>query len=109
MTDTELFEIVKGHREAWPDVYEPLILESGLVLIVRNDEPPIGRVYVDEADDADDCTVLMFEASFHRALIARTNVSVDKWPDGYIVRVQSHSFESPRLIEAYAAALEWLK
>ena len=109
MTDTELFEIVKGHREAWPDVYEPLILESGLVLIVRNDEPPIGRVYVDEADDADDCTVLMFEASFHRALIARGDVYTHHLMGTYTVQIGDHDFTGGSLIEAYAKALEWLK
>lgn len=110
MTDTELFEIVKGHREAWPEVYETLTLESGRVLIVRNDEPPIGRVYVDDEDDSDDCTVLMFEASFHRALLKRTaSVRVESWLECFRVIVQHHEFEAKTLIEAYAAALEWLK
>ena len=107
MTDTELFEIVKGHREAWPEMVEPwstfeLSFARGQWNLITDYGQNITCVYLSQA-------VLMFEASFYRALIARTNVSVDKWPDGYIVRVQSHSFESPSLIEAYAAALEWLK
>lgn len=109
MTDTELYQIVKDHREAWPEVFETLTMPSGRVFIVCGDRPPIGVEYCDEDSDMNDEDLLAFEASFHRAILARTHVSVDKWPEGYIVRVQSHSFESPRLIEAYAKALEWLK
>jgi len=110
MTDTELFEIVKGHREAWPEVFDTLTLPSGRVFLVRMDEPPIGRVYVDEPCNINDDEVMMFEASFHRALLKQTySVRVEQWRDWYKVIVKHEEFDAPTLIEAYAKALEWLK
>lgn len=93
MNSEQFYEIVVRHRDAWPSKVQM-----------------VGKLWVcDTLPMPIENAMLMFEASFHRAILARTNVSVDKWPDGYIVRVQSHSFDSPRLIEAYAKALEWLK
>lgn len=107
MTDTELYQIVKDHREAWPEHY--VYDEWFSCFALRGTLEVCGHGDTRQKQVDTKTAVLAFEASFHRAILARTNVSVDKWPDGFIVRVQSHSFDSPRLIEAYANALEWLK
>ena len=111
MTDNELYQIVKEHREAWPEVFDTLARTSGGVFFVRNDEPPIGRVYVDDDEQVADDVMMLFEASFHRKLVATNeNVLVTKaTTEWYYVKISNKVFEAASLIEAYAKALEWLK
>lgn len=104
MTDTELYQIVKDHREAWPEMVEPTMSDGDIRIIAT------GTVMVDDDDTVSEETLLMFEASFHRAMLKRTaSVRVESWPECFRVIVQHHEFEAPTLIEAYAKALEWLK
>ena len=99
MTDTELYEIVKGHREAWPE-------HVGYSHATYSFECATETTHIMfEIEHA----VLMFEASFHRELLKRTAVRVESWPEGFIVRLQSQALYSPHLIEAYAKAMEHLQ
>ena len=110
MTDTELFEIVKGHREAWPEVFETLARPSGGMFFVRNDEPPIGRVYVDDDEPVADDVMMLFEAAFHRALLKLGYVFTENSVTGeYCVQACDFDFTGGSLIEAYANALRGLK
>jgi hypothetical protein len=99
MTDTELFEIVKVHREAWPE------------RAVHHRSGEYAYMWIDDGKDAD-CSatcLLAFEAAFMRALLAKTDVYATPSHGGYTVQVRDLDFEAPTLIEAYAKALEWLK
>ena len=96
MTDTELFEIVNGHREAWPEDVDVEWWPSGDVDFVRLGS----RVQFPD---------IVFEAAFHRALIARGDVYTHHLNGTYTVQTGDHDFTGGSLIEAYAAALEWLK
>ena len=96
MTDTELFELVKGHREAWPEDVRLDIRESG---------EPYFVLWGSSFPYAE----LAFEASFHRALMQRGDVYTHHLMGTYTVQIGDHDFDAPSLIEAYAAALEWLK
>lgn len=91
MTDTELFEIVKGHREAWPE---------RAVMMLRKDDNQVG-----------DETMLMFEAAFHRELLKLGIVTTYITPKmgTHMVTVKDSTFEGATLIEAYAMAMEWHK
>jgi hypothetical protein len=113
MTDNELYQIVKDYPEDWPEVFETMERPSGGVFIVRKDDPPIGRVYVDEDEPVAEDVMMLFEASFHRKLLAKTDVYAFRSREGrYTVQVRNKDFEAPSLIEAYALALnalEWLK
>lgn len=101
MNDTELYQIVKDHKDAWP---------MGAERVDGND----GRVYVVmDGDSSLTTTMLSFEASFHRALMARGDdrgdVYASHFRGTYTVQIDDHDFCAPTLIEAYAKALEWLK
>jgi hypothetical protein len=100
MTDTELYEIVKGHREAWPH-------DVGYSALTYSFEYATETTHIMfELEHS----VLMFEASFHRALLANTDyVYVVKDTERYSVQICDTDFEAATLIEAYAKALEWLK
>jgi hypothetical protein len=99
MTDTELFEIVKGHREAWPR-------DVGYSALTYSFEYATETTHIMfELEHA----VLMFEAAFHRALLAKIDVYATPSHGWYTVQVRDLDFEAPTLIEAYAKALEWLK
>lgn len=88
MTDTELYEIVKGHREAWPE---------DVALTLRKDERPVSNA-----------TMLMFEAAFHRELVKLGSVETYTTKMlTHIVTVRNSTFEGATLIEAYVEALEW--
>lgn len=98
MTDTELFEIVKGHREAWPSGAEWVDIGDGQHLMTL------------DGPNAMETMLLAFEASFHRAIRKHTYcMRVEDHKDQIYVIVKHHQFEAPTLIEAYAKALEWLK
>lgn len=98
MTDTELFEIVKGHREAWPEGMTWQHIGLGIECFV-----------IDGGISTETC-VLAFEASFHRSILKYTYcMRVEDHKDQIYVIVKHHQFEAPTLIEAYARALEWLK
>jgi hypothetical protein len=102
MTDTELYEIVKGHREAWP---EGLMYDANAIWgewVWYQDGPSRHGVLHDTAR-------LALEASFHRALLAKTDVYATPSHGGYTVQVRDLDFEAPTLIEAYAMVLEWFK
>lgn len=97
MTDWELYEIVKDHKEAWPEDARFSTNGEGVPHFVMWDSA------MPEAE-------LMFEASFHRALLKQTySVRVEQWRDWHKVIVKHEEFDAPTLIEAYAKALEWLK
>lgn len=96
MTDTELFEIVKGHREAWPDEFVVRQWPSGQITFMLWGSP---FAY----------TELAFEATFHRALLERGDVYTHHIGGTYTVQTGDHDFTGGSLIEAYAKALEWLK
>ena len=99
MTDTELYEIVKGHREAWPED-------------VRMDTRESGEPYFVLWGASFPYAELMFEASFHRMLLANTDyVFATRHDDGkrYTVQICDTDFEAASLIEAYVMALDWLK
>ena len=99
MTDTELFEIVKGHREAWPERVTHHIV--GNYSYLWND---------DELDSERSQTIkMLFEASFHRALMQRGDVYTHHLNGTYTVQTGDHDFTGGSLIEAYAAALEYHK
>jgi hypothetical protein len=99
MTDTELYEIVKGHREAWPR-------DVGYSALTYSFEYATETTHIMfELEHS----VLMFEAAFHRALLAKTDVYATPSHGGYTVQVRDLDFEAPTLIEAYAKALDWLK
>ena len=88
MNDVELHEIVKDHRDAWPK-----------------------NVGCDQFKDPVSARLLLlFEASFHRAILKHTYcIRVEDHIDIKYVIVKHRQFEAPTLIEAYAKALEWLK
>ena len=97
MTDTELYQIVKDHREAWPEHAAAHDVDGETMFII-------------EGGGHASTVRLMFEASFHRELLTYTYFTrVEKWPDMFKVIVKHEEFEAPSLIEAYAKALEWLK
>lgn len=98
MTDTELFEIVKGHREAWPeDVTHHTVGEQAYL-------------WTDDKFCSGPTSLLLaFEASFHRALLACGDVYTHHIGGTYTVQTGDHDFTGGSLIEAYAKALEWLK
>ena len=96
MTDPELFKIVKGHREEWPrDVIQGQWPNGELNFNVWGAPFP----YAEYA----------MEASFHRALLERGDVYTAFVNPTYHVQIADHDFTGGSLIEAYAAALEWLK
>ena len=102
MTDTELFEIVKDHRYAWPR-------DVGYAGGLYSFEYATEKTHVlFETDHA----VMLFESSFHQTLVANTDyVHTTRHNGGawYAVQVCDRDFEAPTLIEAYALALEWMK
>ena len=98
MTDTDLYQIVKDHREAWPERAEWMHLGEGNYAMVVDDGTSLAT------------TELAFEASFHRAIQNHTySVLTEIANESARVTVQHHTFDAPTLIEAYAKALEWLK
>lgn len=98
MTDTELFEIVKGHLGAWPEGMTWQHIGLGI------------ECFVIDGGVSTETSVMLFEASFHRALHKNTYSVLTEIAYEYArVTVQHHTFEAPSLIEAYAKALEWLK
>ena len=95
MNDWELYEIVKDHKEAWPEDVRFTTEEAVPRVIIWGDTLPL-------ADMA-------FEASFHRALLKRGDVYVTMLGESATVQVRDMDFTAASLIEAYAKALEWLK
>jgi hypothetical protein len=99
MTDTELFEIVKGHREAWPR-------DVGYSALTYSFEYATETTHIMfELEHA----VMMFEAAFHRALLAKGDVYVTPSARGYTIDLDGWYGEATTLIECYAKALEWRK
>jgi len=97
MTDDELYEIVKDHREAWPEH-------------VRYDNVCDEMLFCIDGGGHASTVRLLFEASFPRAILKYTYcMRVEDHGDIKHVVVKHHQFEAPTLIEAYAKALEWLK
>jgi len=94
MNSEQFHEIVNQHTDAWPAKVEM-----------------VGKLWVcDTLPMPMDNVMLMFEASFHRALLKQTySVRVEQWRDWHKVIVKHEEFDAPTLIEAYAKALEWLK
>lgn len=94
MNSEQFHEIVNQHTDAWPDKVEM-----------------VGKLWVcDTLPMPMDNVMLMFEASFHRAIRKHTYcMRVEDHKDQIYVIVKHHQFEAPTLIEAYAKALEWLK
>jgi hypothetical protein len=103
MNGVELFEIVKNHREAWPEdvEYHPPRHDS-----YSWSDKTCGGFHTRLA-------LLAFEASFHRKLADGRDVLTMSMMAGgiraYQVQVDDHDFYAVNLIEAYAKALEWLK
>lgn len=97
MTDTDLYQIVKDHREAWPeDVHVEWWPMSGDVDFIRLGS----RLQFPD---------FVFEASFHRSLMKRGDVYTRHTHGLFTVQVADKDFDAGSLIEAYAKALEWLK
>lgn len=97
MTDTELYLIVKDHRESWPKqlVYADLGHGDYVFTLDKCQFPEV--------------MVLVMEAAFHRALLERGDVYTHHIGGTYTVQTGDHDFTGGSLIEAYAKALEWLK
>jgi hypothetical protein len=98
MTDDELYEVVKDHREAWPEH-------------VRYDDIGGGEmIFCIDGGGYSSMVRQMFEATFPRAILKHTYcMRVEDHGDIKHVIVKHHQFEAPTLIEAYAKALEWLE
>lgn len=97
MTDWELYQIVKDHKDAWP---------KDARFSTNGEGMPHFVIWDAELPEAE----LVFEASFHRAILKHTYcMRVEDHKEQIYVIVKHHQFEAPTLIEAYAKALEWLK
>ena len=94
MTKEELFQIVSGKREAWPEGMEWENIGLGI------------QCFVIDGGVSTETAILLFEASYHRALVRDCgDVLVEKERTGYTVQVCDVAYWGESLIEAYANAM----